>query len=95
MALFKGLLNDELDLVDLERLCDVIICAQFHRLDSGFGGGIGGDHDHDRLRGDLLDRLQYFDAVSAGIFTSLITRSNISFWTALTALPPVSAVTTS
>ena len=58
--------DDEVDLVELERLGDVVVGPELHGLDRGLGGADGGDHDHHRLGGGLLRRAQDLEAVGGG-----------------------------
>ena len=62
----EGVADDEADFVQLERLGDVVVGAQLHRLDRGLRGGDGGDDDHGHVRGDLLGRAQHLQPVHLG-----------------------------
>src|SRR6266852_861654 len=50
----EGIGDRQLDLVELERLGDVVVGAQLHRLDRRFGRGEGGDHEHHGAGRELL-----------------------------------------
>src|SRR5438094_514857 len=55
--------NGQLQLVELERLGDVVVGAELHRLDGRLRGGEGGHHQHDGPRRELLGGLQHTEAV--------------------------------
>ena len=55
--------EDELDLVHLERLGDVVVRAELHRLHRRLGGRERGDDHHDGLGRVLLRRPEHREAV--------------------------------
>ena len=61
-ALLERALDDDVDLVDLERLGQVVVGAVLHRRDRGLGRGEGGDHDHLRVRARRLDAVEHVEA---------------------------------
>src|SRR5262245_36898018 len=64
--LLERLLDHQPDLVDLERLGQVVVGAFLHRGDRGLGGGEGGDHDDHRLGRDLVREAQHVEPRAAG-----------------------------
>ena len=63
-------LDGELELIDLERLGDVVVRAELHRFDRGFDRLVGGDQDDRRLRQDLpafAENVETADLVHAQI----------------------------
>ncbi len=55
--------DGEPQLVELERLGDVVVGAELHRLHRRLGRGERGHHEHDRPRRVVLRRAQYGQAV--------------------------------
>ena len=55
--------DDEVDFVELERLGDVVVGAELHRLHRGLGRGHRGDHDDRGVGGDLLGGAQHLQPV--------------------------------
>ena len=67
---FQRVGDQFLELRDVERLEQVVVGAQFHRLDGGLGGAVGGHEDDQQLGVDLPnppERLQPVDAAHAHI----------------------------
>ncbi len=63
--LLERLLEHDLQLLDVDRLAEVVLRAQLHGLDGGLHRAVGRHHDDHRLRADLLDLGQQLDAVHA------------------------------
>jgi hypothetical protein len=53
-AFLQGITDDDLQLIDIERLDDVVVSSQLQRLDGALGRSVGGDHDHRRFGVGLL-----------------------------------------
>ena len=53
-ALLERVADLYLQLVDVERLAEIVVSAQAHGLDSGVCRGKGGDHDAEDVRVDAL-----------------------------------------
>ena len=53
-ALLEGVADLHLQLVDVERLAEIIVSAQAHGLDGGVCRSKGGDHDAENVRVDAL-----------------------------------------
>ena len=62
----ERLLDEQHDLVEVERLVGVVIRAGLHRFDGGVDARIGGQQDHQRVGIGLLDLLQDRQAVGVG-----------------------------
>ena len=63
-ALLQRALDDHGDLVDLERLGQIVVSAALHRRDGGLGRGKGGDDNHLRVRLRFFHRLQHVEAAA-------------------------------
>ncbi len=59
-------LDQQHDFVEIERLVDVVVGPEPHRLDGVFDGREGGHHDDLRFRPDLLDAFEHRQAVAVG-----------------------------
>ena len=57
----EGLVDERDELRLVERLHDVVVRAELHRLDRGLRGAKGGHQDHHRLRLGAAEHLQRFD----------------------------------
>ena len=55
-----------LEQIDVERLAQVVACAEPHRLHGGIGRREGGDHDAEDVLIDLLRGAQHVDAAQVG-----------------------------
>ena len=64
LALLERVAHLDLQLVDVERLAEVIVRAQAHRLDRGVGRGKCRDHDAEDVRIDALRGAKHVDAAS-------------------------------
>src|SRR5262245_46550511 len=62
---FQHPLDDQLELVIVERLRQVVRRAGLHRLDGDLLRAVGGDHDHRTVRAPLLRRPQHLHAGDA------------------------------
>src|SRR5206468_2573099 len=60
------LVDDEAQLVQVDRLHHVIEGAELHGVDGGGHGGVGGDHEHLDGRQHLAQTTEHFDAVHSG-----------------------------
>ena len=58
LPLLERVADLHLQLVDVERLGQVVVRAEAHRLDRGVGGRKRGDHDAEDVRVDPLRRAQ-------------------------------------
>jgi hypothetical protein len=65
-ALLEGVADLHLQLVDVERLAEVVVGSQPHRFDGGVGRREGGNHDAEHVLIDALGGPQYFDAAHVG-----------------------------
>jgi hypothetical protein len=65
-ALGQGLVDQEQELLDLERLGDVVVGAELDRLDRGLDRAEGGDHDDVRRVGEGADVADQIEAVEVG-----------------------------
>jgi hypothetical protein len=63
--LLQGALDDDLDLLEVERLRDVVARALADRLDRGVGVDRPGDHHHVEVGVVLLDAAQELEAVTS------------------------------
>ncbi len=61
----QGLLEDDLQLLDVDRLAEVVLGAELHRLDRRLDRAVGGHDDDHRLRAHLLDLREQLDPVHA------------------------------
>ena len=59
----EGVLDDQVDFVELERLGDVVVGAELHRLHRGLGRGHRGHHDHRGVGRLFLSRAQDLEPV--------------------------------
>ena len=66
VAGFQRLADDDRQFVEVERLVDVVVGAQAHRLDGSLQHAEGGDHDDDQLLVELLGAGEHFQPVHAG-----------------------------
>ena len=64
----RSAVDDEPQLVGLERLRDEVVGPALHRLDGGLDRGIAGDDDDQDAPVELLDELQDLHPVAAGHF---------------------------
>jgi len=60
--LLDGFLNDERDMVELERLGDKIVRALSHRLDGEIYGAIGSNHHDRKIPSSPADLFEHLDA---------------------------------
>jgi hypothetical protein len=65
-ARLQGLLDQKGDLVDIERLVDVVVRPQLHGLDGAFDRRIGRHQDHQRVGIVIFDALEDLEAVRIG-----------------------------
>ena len=61
----EGVENDLFEAGHVEGFEEVIVSAQFHRLDGGLGGAVGGHHDDHLLGVDLAKAAERFQAAHA------------------------------
>ena len=66
LARLERLLDEQRDLVEIERLVDVVIRAELHRLDGVLDRRERRHQDDQRLRRLLLDPAQHAQAVAVG-----------------------------
>ena len=64
LALLERVAHLHLQLVDVERLAEVVVRAQAHRFDGGVGRRKRRDHDAEDVRIDALGGAQHVDAAS-------------------------------
>jgi hypothetical protein len=62
----ERLLDQEDDLVEVERLVRKMVGAVFHRLDGGIDARVRGQQDDERIGVALLDALEHAHAVTIG-----------------------------
>jgi len=62
---FERVRDDVLQLDDIERLQEVIVSAEFHRLDGRLRGAVGGHQNDEELGIHLADAAQRLEAVDA------------------------------
>ena len=63
---FERLLDEQRHFIEVERLVDVMECAELHRLDGVLDRRESGHEDHQRLGGLFLDAAQQGDAIVIG-----------------------------
>ena len=61
----QGLLEHDLELIDVDRLGEVVLGSELHGLDRGLHRAVGGHEDDHRLGADLLDLREELEAVHA------------------------------
>ena len=66
LAGLEGLLDNNRQLVKVERLVDIVICTKAHSFHGSLENTEGRDHDHDNFAVDLLDFLQDLETIHAG-----------------------------
>ncbi len=66
LALLERVADLDLQLVDVERLAEVVVRAQPHRFDGGVGRRERGNHDAEHVLIDALGGAQHFDAAHVG-----------------------------
>jgi len=68
----QGVADHQAELRDLERLGDVVVAAELHRLDGRLHPAVGGHHDDQRLRIAAADLAQQVDAALPRLLQVLI-----------------------
>ena len=63
LFLFRGVTDDELEVLHIERLGNIIVCTFLHGLNGGFGGGITGHHNNRRSRANTVDSIQNINTI--------------------------------